>query len=233
MTLPNLLNRQELQVVRDVLTSDEAFATVLVAVVLDQYGVEALSWTLETTLAELKEDFGVDLPPENVAKLGAACSLLTSDDFYKRPPRFVVICNALAGGESNEDFEKADAAECAWGLTEGMLIDPPDEEDEEPFHPEIRRYLGVVLDEEGIVNPPDMLRLAIRDTPTGEPDYSGMSLENPTAFAAEYGVSSDRAGEIAQTVQENLRALFAQLACLPLRHASGQELLQKIRQKIV
>lgn len=230
----NMLNRQELTLVKQLLETDEAFATTLMAIVLDQYGVEALQWTPQTIVAELRDDFGATLSEENVAKLGAAMTLLTSDDFYKRLPRFVTLCNALAGGASSDDFEKADAAECAWALVEGTLIDPPppEEEDPEPFVPEIRRYLGAVLDEEGIVNPPDMLRLAIRDTPSGEPDYSGFDLENPSMFAAEYGVAADRAAEIAEMVQTNLRSLFSQLAQLPLKNGNGRQLLEQLRNNI-
>jgi len=197
------------------LEDEEAFATVIMAIVLSNYGAEALSWLPQTLLAELKDDFGAELPPANVSRLVAGQILLTSDDFYKRPPSFVNICNLLAGSEPSELFDKADAVECAWGITEALLLAPPEDDDESPFHPEILRYLSEVVKEEGIVNPPDVLRLAVQHTAVGQSDYSGFDVEDPSAFSAQYGIAADRSAEIEDTLRENLRSMLLQLSQIP------------------
>ena len=51
--------------------------------------------------------------------------------------------NVLAGSEFDpETFDPADSAECAWAVTEALLLSPPDERDTQPvFSDEIRKYI--------------------------------------------------------------------------------------------
>lgn len=200
-------------------------------ILIDTYGTEALSWAPETLRRELEDDFDVRLPRVNCDKLLAAVLLLTTDEFYWRLSRFIQICNILAGTAFDPYvLDPADAAECAWGMTEAMLLSPPDTE--EPFTDEIRHYLGATLDWEGIKTTPDLLRLALRDTPTGLPDWSGMSTESPAMFNAEFDVQADRGREIAQMVHENLRELLQQLSQLQLVNGDTSNLLEKTREHL-
>lgn len=213
------------------LQDEDVFATTLLAIVIDAYGTEVLGpaetgWTPETLRLELQDDFDVVVPDANMDKLVAGIALLTSDDFYKRTPRFVQLCNALSGSEMSARFDKADAAECAWGMTEAMLLAPPEED--EPFSDEIRHYLGQILDEEGIADPPDLLRLAIRDRVPADVAVADLPTEDPSSFAASYRARADRKQEIQEMLEENVEAMLSQLASLP-GAPQRDELLSRMR----
>lgn len=215
------------QRLRDLLTSDDSFATTLLVVLIDTYGTEALEWSPETILMELKDDFAIqDFPQDNFDRMMAAIQVVTSDDFFKRLPSFIFLCNIFSGTNPDQ-FDPADAKECAWGMTEALLLSPP--EDENPFSEEIRHYIGQVVDQEGIRTPPDLLRLGIRSTTSGQADFSDMSLEEPSMFAAEFQMQAGKAKEIKQMVQANMTELFDQLESLPLKNGDTQKLLQRLR----
>lgn len=220
------------QTLRNILGDDDTFTTLLLVVLIDTYGTEALQWSPETVIMELEDDYNVRLTKLNRDKIVVGMNLLTSDDFYKRPSRFVQMCNVLAGSELTPEFDKADAMECAWGLTEAMLLSPPEPDDENPFNEEIRHYLGRILDEEGIREPPDLLRLAIRDTPSGGADYGDMDTEDPSMFAAEYQVQADRSQEIKEMLEDGLQNLFSALASLPLKNGNVKDLLKRVQGRL-
>lgn len=222
--MPSLLPRIE----AEFLENTETFTTVLLAIVLNEYGTECLSWAPETIFLELEDDFRITVPLINKTKIVVGINLMTSDDFFKRPPRFVQICNVLSGSILRPEFDKADCTECAWGLTEALLICPPESEDPEPFCDGIRHYLGHILKEEGITNPPDVLQLALQDSKwmigSHPPDW-----EDPASFAHEYGVNHDRSGQIMDMLREGIQDLSDQLELLPFVQESGGDVLQRMR----
>jgi hypothetical protein len=227
---------------RSRLADRDTFATTLLVIAIDTYwdveqpknGAHYIvgndRWAPETIIAELEDDYNVRIPRLNQDKLFMAINLVTSDDFFKRPRRFVDTCNVLSGSELSRAFDKADAMECAWGMTEALLICPPDED--EPFNPEIRHYLGKVLDDEGIREPPDLLRLALRDTLTGNVDYSDMPVDDPEAFSMMYEVQADRSLEIKEMLERELLELFEELKNMPLKHGNTENLLKRIQGRL-
>lgn len=209
------------------LRSEDTYATVLVTILLDMYGTDALQWSPDTIVMEFKDDFAVELPKANVDRLMAAVGILTTDDFYKRLPVFVQYCNILSGDEfSPHTFNPADPAECAWGIVEAMLLSPPDED--EPFTEEIRAYIGKALDDAGVKNAPDVLGIALRDS--WEADFSGMSLQDPAMFGAEFQGAQEREQEIVATVKQNMQELIQQLSQLPLQNGRTQDLMERLQQ---
>ena len=213
--------------IRDLLTGRDTFATTMLVLLIDKYGTEALTWSPETIKMELESDFAIsELPRENFDRLMAAAQVVTSDDFYKRLPTFIFLCNVLSG-ISPDAFDPADSKECAWGMTEALILSPP--EDDDPYAMEIRHYLGAVLDQEGIREPPDLLRLAIRDTPSGEADYSDMSMGEPTMFQAEFEMQANKSQEIKEMLQTMLRELFDQLEAIELVNGDTKKLLERVR----
>lgn len=224
--MPSAENRQKL---RSVLLDPSSYATTVITIVLDTYGFECVEWAPETIRLEVEEDFKLDMPLSLQNKLQIAISLLTSDAFFKQLPTFVFACNVLSNQDVSVDVvDIADAAECAWGLTEALLLSPPDEDDPEPFTNEIRAYIGKILDAEGIQTPPDLLNLAIRDTPSGSPDFSAMPTEDPDMFEADFKVQQGRSEEIKEMVKENLQELLAQLASLPLENGDVKGLAARV-----
>jgi hypothetical protein len=194
-------------------------------VLIEAYGTEAVAWAPETIMMELQDDFNVQLPKVNMDKLVVGISLLTSDDFYRRPSRFVQMCNVLAGSELSASFDRADATECAWGMTEAMLLAPPEPDDDEPFSNEIRAYVGQVLAEEGIHNPPDLLKIGVLPQ---QHAASGLDAEDPEMFAAQYGIRADRSAEIKEMLEDNVQEMLQQLATFS--GSTKDELLKRMRQ---
>lgn len=210
------------------LADEEAFATTLLIVVIDRYGFDAINgpeqWHPKTLRMELEQDFNIELPVINGDKLNAAIDILTSDSFFRRMPVFVQYCNVLSGSHPDfGSFDPASVLEIGWGITEGMLIADPEEE--EPFSEEIRGYIGKVVHDEGIKTPPDVLRIG-----EWNPDYSDMPLSDPAMFGAEFQAQSDESKEIKQWLGARLFALLKQLSELPLINGDASKLKKYIEE---
>ena len=71
-------------------------------------------------------------------------------------------CNALSGSEADFDnYDPVTGEEAAWGITEVLLIDAPEADDEPASHRfshEIKRYIGMTLEAEGVTTPPALLK---------------------------------------------------------------------------
>lgn len=155
----------------------------------------------------------------------AAICILTSDDFYKNLPRFIQLCNVLADDTFNPlVFDPADSFEMAWAITEAMLLSPPEED--EPFTDEIRYYIGHMLSEEGVVNPPDVLRIAIQDVSIEDP-LAG-DTEDPTMYAAFYESQRSKSEEITAMLKQQINELFEQLQSLVLSEGDVGDLFGRM-----
>lgn len=214
------------------LADSDTFATTLFMILVDAFGYEPLGdaqeepWTQETVAYELKMEYGVAMPQGNVDKLMAAIVLVTTDKFYCELQSFIWICNVLADDEFTPGvFDPADAREMAWGITEAAFLWPPDQD--EPFSDEIRGYIGFVVNQEGIVDPPDVLRLGI--LPQGLADPLDVVSDDPEMYAAFYANKQSRSQEITDLLRSQLAALFGQLEALPLRNGSTQALLSRLQ----
>lgn len=214
------------QVIRDAWTGDGTFATTLLVLAVDTYGTECTKWTPQTIKAEIEDDFHLKLPQPNLERLLAAIQLLTTDDFYIALPDFITLCNVLSGGTFDpRHWDPADAVEIAWGVTEALLISPP--ESDEPFSPEIRSYIGAVLDQEGIIHPPDTLRLALR-TDNLAAKVQGEFHDDPTMFASIYQFEQQKTEAINRVIKESLFALSQQLEQLQLDDGDTKDVVQRM-----
>jgi hypothetical protein len=210
-------------------------ATVLLVIVTDVLGSEWLQWDPETVTMELRQGFQLELPTVNINKLMAAKRLVTEDVFYQQLPDFIELCNVLTNGVFDpREFDPADTGEISWGITEALLIWPPDPKDEEPFSQDIVQYIGYALDEEGIMDPPDVLRLGVRDSSVWSDVQSDFS-DDPLMFGAIYGAEQGKTDEINTLVKERLRFLLEQLDVLELENGepanAAQTLLQTLRRE--
>jgi hypothetical protein len=107
-----------------------------------------------------------------------------------------------------------------------MLLAPPENE-EEPFTKEIRAYIGEVLDQEGIMNPPDVLRIAMRGSNALQ-NIPGEFSDDPLMFESIYKFEQGKTDEIIKIVQGNLQRLADQLKSLPLENGDAEKALQAI-----
>jgi len=207
--------------------SRDTFASVLLTMFLDKFGTEALDWDPTTILLEIEEEFNVDLSQLALDKLLTAIQILTTDRFYKSLPDFIAFCNVLSGDTYRPDmWDPADAEEVSWGLTEALMIYPPDDDDQEPFTEEIRAYIGAVLDREGLINPPDILRIALREARVS-PSIEDFS-DDPQMFSAIYDLEEGKRADIEQTMRERTTLLAAQLSALKLDSGSTESVVNAL-----
>jgi hypothetical protein len=196
---------------------------------LDRFGTEALTWDPTTIALEVEEEFDVDLSQLSLDKLMVAIQIMTTDRFYRSLPDFVAFCNVL-GGDTYDPatFDPADAEEVAWGITEALLLYPPEEDQSEPFTNEIRAYIGAVLDSEGLINPPDILRIALRTTRVA-PSITDFS-DDPTMFNAVYDFEEGKKQDINQAIRLKTKLLAAQLKALSLKNGAADSVVKMLEQ---
>lgn len=234
-TLTKLINPS--LVAKRLLTEPDTFATVLLTIAVDVFGTDCLHdpddpgrgpWHPATFRSMLTEHFGVAIPNLSIDKLMAAVTIVTTDMFFKNVDRFIALANVLAGSEfSPEQFDKADTAECAWAITEALILDPPDSDDHEPFCDDIRRYLGAVLRDEGYISPPDVLKIAIEGDFSDRVRYN--FSDDPVMFSGIYKAQQDKTKEIEGVIHDSLILLAEQLQSLRLQNGSTAELEKNIR----
>lgn len=219
-----------IQVWRNAFLNADSFATTLLTCFLDRYGVEGMQWTPEAIKLQVEEDFGLKLPKDNFDKLMAAIIIVTTDVFWKDVAKFVQIANILAGDDFQPDeFEPADSFECAWGVTEAMLLWPPDEPEDvqTSFSEDIRGYVATVLQDEGYVRAPAVLRLVVGDFDLGG-GISEAYGDDPEISSAVWKTQETKSAELEQVIQGMIRALYDQLAALPLRAEAKQALSEQL-----
>ena len=216
---------------RSVLMDQDAYATTLTVILIDVLGTDYFTWAPETIRREVLDEFQAELPSKNLHKIMAVIALITTDDFYNNLPRFIQLCNVLADDEFDPFvFDPADSAEMAWAITEAMLLDPP-EDPEHAFADEIRYYIGEVTSEEGIVNPPDVLGIAKRDTHS--PDPIGAFADDPVMYNAFWDAQRDKGDWLNEMLRERLQELMSQVTSLPLAEGNTDELLKRMRREMM
>ena len=218
---------------QEILSSPSTFATVFLTVAADKFGSEFLGWDPETIRMEMDQQFSIKMPDVCFNRLMVAVQLVTSDAFYKSLPDFIQACICLTHGMMTTDtWEPADALEIAWGVTEALIIWPPPPKEEEPFTQDIVKYIQMALEDEGIMNPPDVLRIGAKSDllPKVQATYS----DDPEMFAAIYEVEQGKGEDINQGIRNNLRLLIHQLHDLKLDNgdtANSVQLMLKALQK--
>lgn len=216
-------------VYRAMLMSEDTFTTPLFLIVMDKYGPEALQWAPETIRRELEDDFQLQLPRYTLDKLMAAVTIVTTNYFYKDVTRFIELCNILSGDEFQPDeFEPADAGEILLAMTESLLLWPPDDDVEDTeFSEEIQEYIRQVLDEEGILKPFDVLRLAFRNDRAAVVDAE--YADDPEMFAAIYDMQQNKQDGLKVMLMENVEALIQQLRLLPLSTGNTEQAVKQLQ----
>lgn len=219
------------QQINSVWISPDTFATTLLLLAVDTYGTEMLSWSPVTIRQEIEEDFGVKLPPANFDRLMAAILHITQpENFYKLLPDFNELCNVFSGDLASPDVISPSSAEdIAWGITEAVLLWPPDEEDEEPFSEEIIGFIAATLNQEGILVPPDILRLAGVDHELISKIRMDFS-DDPTLFNGIWDMEKQKTEDINDVVSARLQNLVKQIKELQLENGDAlkaAELLER------
>lgn len=209
--------------------NDEAYATTLLEIAASVFGPEMFQWDPETIRLELRDEFGVEPKEDCFNKLMAGITLVTTDFFYRSLPDFINLCNVLSNGAiDNRVWDPADALEVAWGITEALLIWPPAPSDENPFAADILAYIGHVTRAEGIMVPPDVLRLGVRQGDDIWNMVQGEFSDDPVMFAAIYDMEKSKTEEINSEVKRRLVQLFQQLDATGLNGDSSENMVKQM-----
>jgi hypothetical protein len=215
------------EIFQRILLDPDSFATVLLVIFLDTYGVEGIEWHPQTISDQMSQDFGVKLPKSSLDKIMAGIAILTTNYFYREVRRFIELCNILAGDDFDPTvFDPADSAEMAWGVTEALLLSPP--EGDEDFDEEVKAYVGFALRDEGFVTPPKVLKFAIPEGFADEMDTEWS--DDPEMFQGVFDMQQSKANELDTLVQENMNEMLGQLETLPLRNGQTDRMVQRIRE---
>jgi len=219
--------------IASVLTNEDMLATPLLVLCVDQLGTEFFDWEPESFDTEIRTRFGAEMPTPNRDKIWALVAILTTDLFYKSLETFIPTCNSLNGSEADfDDYDPVTGEEAAWGITEAGLIEPP-EEGEAPgakFSHEIKRYVGLTLQSEGVTAPPVFLKPYVEYDVDPEED-AGLNIGPDEHMLAMYAKrqQAERA-EIEAYVRGRLEDLVAQLRLLPLRHGDTAKVSEFVAQ---
>lgn len=164
-------------------------------------------------VAELEEDFSVQIPQANRDKVSALILALTTDSFYTDPSVFWQIANVLSGAAANfqSGQDLMTAEEAAWAAVEVTLNDVSDEKEPTPgVSEDVARLVGLVLKQEGFSRAPTFLKWA--DLPRRGPE---VMLDQQTEEAV--ATRSARLEEsLVAEVQDRVRRLNVELQRLPL-----------------
>jgi hypothetical protein len=204
--------------IRQVLEDPNSFGTCLLALFLDSYGTEAFEWEPETIRLQLKDDFGATLPLMNHDKLWGLIVAMTTNQFQLSQEIFAETCRALNGDEADFGvFSPADPEDLAWGVAEVVYNDPPDPAlGNAEFSHEVARYTGLVLYNNGILEPPKFLQFA--EYPRENPvlDLETAFVDDPDMFEAARQKQVTAKVGLEAYVQERMKQLWQQLQELPL-----------------
>lgn len=210
--------------------NQDSFATTLLTVFVDTYGTEGFDWDPLTIQTEIEQDFAVKLPRAVFDRLMAGIAIVSTDSFFKSLPDFINLCNILSGDSFDPTvFDPADAGECAWGMTEALLLSPPDDDEKEPFAQEIVDYIGEAIKSEGILTPPDILRVGLRADAKDLIDRIQYDFsDDPEMFNAIFDTEKSKTEDINRLVKARLSALVQQLEALPLSNGDASGAAKKL-----
>lgn len=208
---------------------EDAYATTLLEIAASIFGEELFEWDPETIQLELEAEFHVKPALEAFNKLMAGVMIVTTDWFYQSLPDFINLCNVLNNGViDTRVWDPADALEIAWGITEALLIWPPDPKNENPFKDDILGYIGHAVRAEGIMVPPDVLRLGVRADDNIWDMVQGEFSDDPTMFAAIYDMEKQKTEEINNEVKRRLVQLFQQLDSMGLNGDNSENMVKQM-----
>ena len=127
------------------LQNPETLATVIHAIMLDQYGEQVYDWDPATVYLEAQADFKADMCTEAMDRWAAIQIIMGSDAVFTRLDAFLAVANTLSDGTPFfTSFNPVTTEEAAWALAEIAL-----NREMLPFSYAIKQYLKQVLKQDG------------------------------------------------------------------------------------
>jgi len=114
-------------------------------------------------------------------------------------------------------------------MTEAMFISPPDKEDENPFSQDIVGYIAEALKSHGIQNPPDVLKVGLRDDAAQIAENVAQTFsDDPEMYSAIWKAQQEKSEDIRAYVKQNLRSLVDQIGQLQLNNGNAADAVKKL-----
>lgn len=164
------------------LADDDTFATVIMAILLPQYGDALFEMDSALLFKTIEEDFMCKLSEESENRINAAITCMTTDLFYTNLHMFKSIALAFnegdIGGIPDGEDEELDAGEALWAMMEASLLTDEDDAPRKEYSKEIMQYVDSLIgaladDEEDIDDEVDTVEEALQ-----EPYFKSVLKEN-------------------------------------------------------
>lgn len=217
--------RQEEQRAASMLSDQNTTGTPLLVLLIDRFGTAMFDWEPDTLRLEIKSTWGVEPPQENMDKIWALISLITTNLFNVSLEFFIHVSNALSGnGADFANYDPATVQEMCWAITEQHLIAPF--EKGEDFSSEILTYMKASLLEEGFSQVPQILTEHIgKDLTSSELVEDGLAIDEIDTNAY-WDMQTRKRLDIDAYLVARMRQLIDELAALPLHHAKTDQIKQ-------
>ena len=197
----------------ELLEDKNTFTTTLMAIMYQEYGTEFLDWDPLTINLSIKRDFKVTPSQDNKDKIQAGSIIIGDVSFYQDFEVFATACGVVAmSGYSTDTLVPPDLDDVAWTCLEAKLLD--DEFSGNMFSDDIKRYVGILLDEEGIYDPPSLLDFAVY--PKGRRISDSLVAEDETLSKAMLSMQKDKKRDFAKILRDKTVELFGELRDLSI-----------------
>ena len=189
------------------LESPQTLATVVHAIMLDQYGEAVYDWDPVTCAMEVSADFKAEICTPAMDRWCAMQAVMGSDAFFKRLDVFMNVCNTLASGApAFEMFDPVTSEEAAWAIAEVSM-----NRDILPFSYPIRGYLRQQLRADGFDPDAGDLPAVFAEVFERRPDERRIRAE----IAGDGTVASSNAQNIERYLMEQMMDMEVQFNRIP------------------
>ena len=209
------------------IADNDVFASTLLVLMLDKFGEELLNgeegpWTPEMLRMEIQDYFEVAIPDDNLGKLVAAISVITTNNFFRSLPSFLFTIHGLLGDGIDWSYaEPIDLEDLAWAMMEALLLSPPQEED--LFDSQIVAYCKTLIKREGLLAPPAVLTFAKEEEAYGNitPCDENVMIEQ-----------ADRTNAVNDYIEEQMQRLLQEISSIPSLKVSASYLQAAIMSEL-
>jgi hypothetical protein len=213
----------------DYLKSPGVSATALLVGLIDEYGTELFEWDPETLRLEIKSDYGVAISQDNMDKVQALITVLTTDMYYRNLEAFMHVTNALSHNGANfQAYDPPDVQEISWALAETALIDPPDKGT--TFGPEIVSYMLERLKYEGFTKAPKIMA-AFSGEPAVEEEVNSGLGDDEVVYHSYWDGQQRKRLDVEAYIRDGLRRIMLEVTALPLKSADPKA-LQELKGRV-
>lgn len=216
--------------------SEETFASPLVLLVVDRLTGEdddtdnPLDWDPETLRLEIEEQWGVKPSQIIMDRVLMGIAIVRDPSrFFNNVPDFISLCTVLSGAAFDPTvFTPPTAFEVGWGITELLFLVSHGQPLK--FGAQIQAFVGAILKDEGVIDPPDILGIAARADAWDA--ITSAHSHNPLEMGRIREVQQEKTNEIRQAIRDSLASLIKQVESLDLENGDTRELSQHMIERL-